>query len=142
MKAYRYNPDTFIYEGEQERQLDPLESEKAGEDVFLMPAYCTDVEPPELKDGFDIVWDGAAWDYTEQPKEEEPQEPEPYEQTTEDKMAALDAQYTESKRILQGYYLDYMLADDEEGMAEIKAELAALAEQYDAELANLKGADA
>ena len=141
MKAYRFNPDTLIFEGEQERQLDPVASRKAGKNIYLMPANCTDVEPPEDKDGFDIVFVDGKWNYKEQEKEEEPSQPEPYEPTTEEKIAQLDSQYEQDKKTLQGYYLDFMIAGNTAGMKTIKQELADLAEQYDTDLAELKGGE-
>ena len=141
MNAYRYNPETMIYEGEQERQLDPLATEEAGENVFLMPAHCTDVEMTlEAKEGYDIVFNNSAWEYKEQEKKEE-STPEPYVPTTEDKIAQLDAQYQQDKKTLQEYYVSYMIAGDTEGQESIKEELEALATQYDADLAELEGGE-
>lgn len=141
MKAYRFNPDTLIFEGEQERQIDPVASRKAGENVYLMPANCTDVEPPAGKDGFDIVFVDGKWSYKEQEKKEEPSQPEPYEPTTEEKINQLDSQYEQNKKTLQGYYLDFMIAGDTEGMESIKGELTALATQYDSDIEALKGGE-
>nr|DAF83835.1 MAG TPA: hypothetical protein [Caudoviricetes sp.] len=141
MKAYRFNPDTLIFEGEQERQIDPVASRKAGKNIYLMPANCTDVEPPAGKDGFDIVFADGKWSYKEQEKKEEPSQPEPYEPTTEDKIAMLDSQYEQDKKTLQGYYLDFMIAGDTEGMESIKGELTALATQYDTDIEVLKGGE-
>ena len=141
MKAYRFNPDTLIFEGEQERQIDPVASRKAGKNIYLMPANCTDVEPPASKDGFDIVFVDGKWNYKEQEKEEEPSQPEPYEPTTEDKINQLDSQYEQDKKTLQGYYLDFMIAGDTEGMESIKGELTALATQYDSDIEALKGGE-
>ena len=141
MKAYRFNPDTLFYEGEQERQIDPVASRKAGENVYLMPANCTDVKPPADQAGFDIIFDKGKWSYKEQEKEDEPSQPEPYEPTTEDKINQLDSQYEQDKKTLQGYYLDFMIADDTEGMESIKGELTALATQYDSDIEALKGGE-
>ena len=141
MKAYRFNPDTLIFEGEQERQIDPVASRKAGKNIYLMPANCTDVEPPMSKDGFDIVFVDGKWNYKEQEKEEEPSQPKPYEPTTEDKIKQLDGQYEWDKKTLQSYYLDFMIAGNVAGMEAIKQELADLAEQYDVDLATLKGGE-
>ncbi len=98
MKAYQYDSETKKYIGEIERQIDPLESQAQGKDIYLMPADSTDIVPPEAKDGYDIVFNGADWEYKEIPKEPEP---EPYEPTelekkykelweTEQKLRALD----------------------------------------------------
>lgn len=141
MKAYRFNPDTLIFEGEQERQIDPVASRKAGEEIYLMPANCTDVEPPAGKAGFDIIFEAGKWSYKEQEKKEEPSQPEPYEPTTEDKINQLDSQYEQDKKTLQGYYLDFMIAEDTEGMESIKAELTALVTQYDSDIEALKGGE-
>lgn len=141
MKAYRFNPDTFIYESEQERQIDPVASRKAGKPIYLMPANCTEVKPPAGKDGFDIVFVDGKWNYREQEKKEEPSQPEPYEPTTEDKINQLDSQYEQDKKTLQGYYIDFMIAGDAEGMESIKGELTALATQYDSDIEALKGGE-
>jgi hypothetical protein len=82
MKAYQYDSETKKYIGEIERQIDPLESQAQGIDVWLMPANSTDIVPPEAKDGYDIVFNGADWEYKEIEKEPEP---EPYEPTVEEK---------------------------------------------------------
>lgn len=78
MKAYQYDSETKKYIGEIDRQIDPLESEAQGKDIYLMPANSTDIVPPESKDGYDIVFNGADWEYKEIEKEPEP---EPYEPT-------------------------------------------------------------
>ena len=138
MIAYRYDPTTNLYAGEQERQLDPVASQKAGKEVYLMPADCTTIEPLEEKEGFNIKWNGESWEYEEQPKKE-PEPPEEKEPTTEEKLASLDTQYTNDKATLQQYYMTYLIAGDTEGMAEIKNELEALAEEYDKERAEIEG---
>ena len=141
MKAYRFNPDTLIFEGEQERQIDPVASRKAGEEIYFMPANCTEAEPPAGKEGFDIVFVDGKWGYKEQEEKEEPSQPKPYEPTTEEKMAQLDSQYQQDKKTLQGYYLDFTIAGDTEGMESVKGELTALATQYDSDIEALKGGE-
>lgn len=142
MIAYRYDTEQKNkYAGEQPCQRDPIASLKAGKDVFLLPGHCTYEKPLTPKDGFDIVFDIAkkAWEYVEiEKEEEEPAEPEP---TLEDKINQLDSQYWQDKNTLQGYYMDFMIAGDTEGMESIRAELAALAEQYDSDLEALKGGE-
>lgn len=81
MKAYQYDSETKKYIGEIERQIDPLESQAQGKEIWLMPADSTDIVPPEAKDGYDIVFNGAGWEYKEIEKEPEP---EPYEPTIEE----------------------------------------------------------
>lgn len=141
MLVYRYDPETKIFLYSEPAMLDPLETQKAGKNIYLMPANCTDVEPPASKDGFDIVFVDGKWNYKEQEKEEEPSQPEPYEPTTEDKINQLDSQYERDKKTLQSYYLDFMIAGDTEGMESIKGELTALATQYDSDIEALKGGE-
>ena len=131
MKAYRYNPVTFIYEGEQERQLDPLGSIKAGKEVFLIPANCTDIEMQlEPKEGFDIVFLNNNWEYKEKEVKEEPIIPE-YIPSLEDKLDMLDSEYEYNKKTLFNYYIQFMIAGDEEGMNSIKEDLETLTSEYD-----------
>ncbi len=82
MLAYRYKDDG-IYEGEATCQIDPLESELKGEEVFLLPGNCTWTMPPEEKEGFDRKFDkeSGEWEYVEKKKDPEP---EPYVPTEKD----------------------------------------------------------
>lgn len=81
MKAYLYDENKY-YKGEQSCQIDPLESEIAGHDVYLLPGDCTWVEPLSEKDGFKIKFNGTAWEYEEIIPEPEP---EPHVPTEEEK---------------------------------------------------------
>lgn len=48
MNYYDYDPDTKEYTGEYgPAQIDPLETELQGEDVFLCPAHATLIQPPQ-----------------------------------------------------------------------------------------------
>ena len=140
MIAYRYD-DKFMYVGVQPCQRDPIASAKAGKEIFLLPAQCTHTAPLESKEGFNIMWNGEAWEYQEIPKEAEPETPEPHVPTTDEKIAQLDGQYQSDKHTLQGYYMEFMIAGNTAGMEAIKQELASLAGQYDADLATLKGGE-
>lgn len=75
--CYRYN-ENKEYVGSEEMFKDPLESELQKKDIWLLPANCTLIEPPEAKEGFHIIWNGEAWEYKEleKPKEEEPYVPD------------------------------------------------------------------
>lgn len=75
MKAYQYDSETKKYIGEIDRQIDPLESQAQGKEIWLMPADSTDIVPPEAKEGYDIMFNGTGWEYKEIPKEPEPKEP-------------------------------------------------------------------
>ena len=72
--CYRYN-ENKEYIGSEEMFKDPLESELQKKDIWLLPADCTLIEPPEAKEGFNIVWNGEAWEYKELGKEPEPHVP-------------------------------------------------------------------
>lgn len=138
MKAYRYNPDTFIYEGEQERQLDPLGSIKANKEVFLMPANCTDIEMQlEPKEGFDIIFLNNNWEYKKQEEKEEESKIPDYIPSLEDKLKVLDSKYEANKETLSNYYIQFMIAGDEDGMNAIKEELDTLASEYDESRLNI-----
>lgn len=71
--------------------------------------------------------------YTEEEWQEAHPAPPPPEPTTEEKLAALDAQYDADKAILIEQYTDSLMNDDTEMAEELKAELAALNAQYDAD---------
>ena len=137
MIAYRYD-DKFMYVGVQMCQRDPIASAKAGKEIYLLPAQCTHAAPPEPKDGYNIVWGGEAWEYAEIPVKPEPETPEPHVPTTEEKIAQLDGQYQSDKQVLQGYYVEFMIAGNVAGMEAIKQELADLAESYDEALVELE----
>lgn len=66
MISYEYD-EQMEYKGEKVCQLDPLESKKAGKEVYLLPANCTFEKPPQEKEGYKIVWNGKKWDYVEIP---------------------------------------------------------------------------
>ena len=84
--CYRYDQEKKTFQQSEEMLKDPLESELQGKDIWLLPADCTLIEPPEAKEGFDIVWSGDAWEYKEQekPKEEEPYVPTEKEKTQQE----------------------------------------------------------
>lgn len=66
-------------------------------------------------------------------------DPEPPEPTVDEKVAALDNQYETDKKTLASYYLDAALAGDTDVQDALRAEMAALNEQYDADVKALKG---
>ena len=74
MYAYKYDENKY-YAGQQECQIDPLESEKQGHPVYLLPADCTWAEPLNEKEGYKIKWNGEAWEYEEIPVPPEPEPP-------------------------------------------------------------------
>lgn len=65
MKEYFYNEETNELLFEQEAFIDPLETELAGHDIFMLSANATFTEPPTKREGYAIVWNGEAWDEVE-----------------------------------------------------------------------------
>jgi hypothetical protein len=74
MYAYKYDENKY-YAGQQECQIDPLESKKQGHPVYLLPANCTWQEPLTDKEGYKVKWNGNEWKYEEIPVEPEPEPP-------------------------------------------------------------------
>lgn len=60
-----------------------------------IPARCTEVEPPEEKDGFKRKWNGTGWEYEEEEKEKPQPEPT-FEELQQQKLREVDA-WTASK---------------------------------------------
>lgn len=134
MKAYQYDSETKKYIGEIDRQIDPLESEAQGKEIWLMPADSTDIVPPEAKDGYDIVFNGVGWGY----KEIEKPEPQP-EPTIEEQ----NEQIRQTRAYLYSSLIDPLHAEKqrkvvlgtwtEEMEAEYVAKVKELSEQIKAE---------
>jgi hypothetical protein len=137
MIAYRYASEG-LYIGTIPCQIDPRASKEAGEDVYLVPANSTLIEPPAQKEDYNIVWNGEAWEYVEIPKPPTPPEPTP-EEIIEQKIAQLDSQYNSDKAILMSQYTEADIDGDEDLKATIKAELVALREQYDKDYEEIVG---
>lgn len=68
--AYLYDEKTKEYKSDVNAQLDPLESEKAGKDIYLLPANATWLKPIP-KDGCVPVWNGETWDAVEDHRKQE-----------------------------------------------------------------------
>ena len=78
MLVYCYDEETKEFLYEEEAQIDPLESQIKGDEVYLLPANATFEKPLEAKEGFRIVFDNG-WKYEAIPVEiEEELEPLTY----------------------------------------------------------------
>lgn len=157
MLIYRYDRETKEYKGKEAAYLDPLESEKKGENVYLVPADATTVEP-ELKSGYAAIFDGFEWQNVEDNRGKKywlktdaygmaarvMTELGAYpdgavfvapKMTDDEKkaraLAELDSRYTSDKNELSAQYLDAAMAEDTDTMTAIKDELAALNAKYD-----------
>ena len=73
------------------------------------------------------------------PKTGKPVSAPAYVPTMAEKVAALDNQYETDKKTLASYYLDAALTGDTDVQDALRAEMAALNEQYDADVKALKG---
>lgn len=65
MQYYSYCEESKEYTGAETAQIDPLESNRQGKDVYLLPANAVFVEPLEKKEGHAVMWNGADWEYVE-----------------------------------------------------------------------------
>ena len=119
MLAYRYDEETKYYIEPQECQLDPLETEIVGHDIWLLPANCTWKEPLKEKDGYYVKWNDGKWEYEKIPAKEEPKSYEPTEEEIKaQKIAELKAELASTDyKCLK--YVDGALSAEE--YAEIKA---------------------
>jgi len=61
MKLYNYDSITGEFTGESTALLDPLETQRAKEYRYLIPAHCTEKEPPAVRTKETSVWDGTKW---------------------------------------------------------------------------------
>lgn len=139
MIAYRYD-NNGLYIGTIPCQLDPRATKEAGEDVYLLPANSTTIEPPKEKEGYNVVWNNEAWEYVEIPKPPAPPEPTP-EEIIVQKLAELDSQYNSDKTILMSQYTEADIDGDSELKESIKAELMTLRGQYDKDYEDIVGGE-
>lgn len=65
MNVYKYDEKTKEFIGTEEALLDPLETELQGENVYLLPANATFIEPTEEQEGYVNVWNGKTWEQVE-----------------------------------------------------------------------------
>lgn len=106
-------------------------------DRIIKNVIVLDFIPQDMENEFYIECPAWCWigDSIDKPK------PDDWVDITEDKTKQLDSQYEQDKKTLQGYYLDFMIAGDTDGMEQIKGELTALATQYDSDIEALKGGE-
>ena len=84
--------NTYHYQKSVPAQIDPLESEVAGHNVYCgCPQNATEKEPLKEKKGFYIVWNGSDWEY--EAINEPESEPTP-EEIKQQQIAELKAELT------------------------------------------------
>ena len=123
MYAYKYDENKY-YAGQQECLIDPLESEKQGHPVYLLPADCTWAEPLNEKEGYKIKWNGEAWEYEEIPVPPEP-EPPTLEEVKEQKINELKA-VRDAKEMEPVLYAEHKFDFDSKSYERITAAIYAL----------------
>ncbi|MDD3396072.1 MAG: hypothetical protein PHQ45_02460, partial [Acidaminococcaceae bacterium] len=62
-------------EGYYEGPVTLDKTDKGAYGEWLIPARCTEAEPPAAKENYKIKWGGSAWSYEEIPAEPEPEAP-------------------------------------------------------------------
>lgn len=73
IKYWQYDASGKLNGGERVTAIDPVATEKAGEKRFFpVPVNGTTVQPPDGREGYNIIWTGSAWEYQEKPKDPEP----------------------------------------------------------------------
>ena len=123
MYAYKYDSD-FYCAGQQDCQIDPLESKKQGHPVYLLPANCTWAEPLTDKEGYKVKWNGEAWEYEEIPVPPEP-EPPTLEEVKEQKISELKA-VRDAKEMEPVLYAEHKFGFDSKSYERITAAIYAL----------------
>ena len=63
MLVYKFD-ENGLFIGVEETELDPLESEMQGKEIYLLPPNAT-FDKPKERDGFAPVWDGRTWMFVE-----------------------------------------------------------------------------
>lgn len=65
MQVYKYDELTKEYTGVETAQINPLETELQGKEVWLLPANATFDMPLIVKDGYAQVYINGVWNYVE-----------------------------------------------------------------------------
>lgn len=78
------------------------DSDRSPSGRWNIPANCTEIEPPIEKEGFNVAWNGTAWEYKEIPKE--PSEPEP---TLDELKASKIAEIKAERNIREQQIIEY-----------------------------------
>ena len=77
--VYAYDPTAKEYRGTAEATEDPKHPGR-----YLVPAFTTEIEPPEPGENQRVVWDGQAWQLVDIPQ------PEPDPEPTEEELRQRD----------------------------------------------------
>ena len=107
------------------------DSDKTPSGQWLIPGRATEISPPEPREHYLIHWSGSAWEYVED--KHNPVPPPPHVPTKEEKLAALDGEYSGEKVTLCNEYTDAIMHSDSDTAAALVQETANLDEWYDTE---------
>lgn len=114
-------------------------TDKSPSGRWNIPANCIEIKPPTEKEGFNITWNGTAWKYVGIPRETqlEPTEEEKLLNKINEIMAANDEQIADIKDAM----LIAVLTNDAEIQEELKQEYAAVIEDTNNKLQEVKAND-
>lgn len=109
MKIYSYNPFTKIFSNEavaDKNQLNPSE--------YILPAFCTTIQPPSFPQGKQAFWNGSAWQIQDIPQPEPEPEPElpQIEPEPEPEPEPISWEYVRSMRSMYLKYSDWVVLPD------------------------------
>lgn len=95
MKIFHFHPETGALLSEGKADPSPLEN-----NVWLIPAHATAIEPPEPSDGEQAVWVDSAWQMQPIPDTEPAPGPDPVSAlTTEQKLKAVGLTVAELRKL-------------------------------------------
>ncbi len=89
-RVYLFDPETHLFIGAYDCQLNPEEKGENGEDIFIEPEFSTTIEPPVFStEEYTCAWIDGAWVLTAVPVIEPPIELPPLDPlTAPEKLAA------------------------------------------------------
>lgn len=99
--VYTYDPITKEYRGTTKALEDPKHPGR-----YLIPAFATEMEPPQPGENQKVVWDGQAWQLEDIPQ------PEPEPEPTEEELQQQEIAILESMAKERYYALVKLLATD------------------------------
>ena len=112
MKCYTYDEKTKEYKGESTAQIDPLETEMAGKDIWILPANATFVESPKVKDHEVAVWNDKEWEIKEDWRKTELYNPETEDRKTLSEIGPKPEGYYPIKQQAKTAYFNIEVRED------------------------------
>ncbi len=129
IKIYHYTPETGEFLGEGLSDICPISGSN------LIPAFATEIAPPEILEGKKAVFVSSSWELCDIPKVVENKEPDPTpEQVKQQKISALDGEYRPQFTALADSLGLATLDGNQTVIDEIKANYATLKAEYQTKL--------